>query len=425
MADDAGHRGNPDSSAKSGHDNERETIIRSQLKEGTLKLYELEKQLSPIDAIRVRREFIEQETSARLDNIGIFSIDIERVVKRNCENMIGTVQVPVGVAGPMLINGGYAQGSYYLPLATTEGALIASVNRGCSAITKAGGAEVRVLHDGMTRAPVFATDSVVHAVQVCDWVTAHHDELKAAAENTTSHGKMTGIVTFVTGTSVYVRLEFDTKDAMGMNMVTIASAKVADQIAQGTGARLIALSGNMCADKKPAAINGIMGRGRSVVAGIALSHELIEKVLKTDAKSLHEVNYRKNLVGSARAGAMGFNAHAVNVVAAMFIACGQDAAHSIDGSTCITTVDLTETGVYVAITLPSLPVGTVGGGTGVETQQECLKLLGVAGSGNPPGTNAKKLGEIIGAAVLAGELSLLGALATQHLARAHQQLGRG
>jgi hydroxymethylglutaryl-CoA reductase (NADPH) len=181
----------------------------------------------------------------------------------------------------------------------------------------------------------------------------------------------------------------------------------------------------MCTDKKPAAINGIMGRGRSVVAGVALSNELISSVLKTNAKTIYEVNYRKNLVGSARAGAMGFNAHAANVVAAMFIACGQDAAHSIDGSTCITTVDLTETGAYVAVTLPSLPVGTVGGGTSVETQQECLKLLGVAGSGTPPGANAKKLAEIIGSGVLAGELSLLGALAAQHLARAHQQLGRG
>ncbi|MDD1684399.1 MAG: hydroxymethylglutaryl-CoA reductase (NADPH) [Methanoregula sp.] len=400
-------------------------MILKRLKDGSLKLYELDTELAPVDAIRLRREYIAQETGAKLENIGIFSIDVERVVKRNCENMIGTVQVPVGVAGPVRVNGGYAQGSYWLPLATTEGALIASVNRGCSAITKAGGADVRVLHDGMTRAPVFATDSVAHAVQVRDWVAVHRDELKTVAESTTSHGKLTDIVTFITGTSVYVRLEFDTKDAMGMNMVTIASAKVADLIAQGTGARLIALSGNMCTDKKPAAINGIMGRGRSVVAGVALPDDLISSIFKTDAKTLAEVNYRKNLVGSARAGAMGFNAHAANVVAAMFIACGQDAAHSIDGSTCITTVDLTEIGAYVAVTLPSLPVGTVGGGTGVDTQQECLRLLGVAGSGTPPGTNAKKLGEIIGAAVLAGELSLLGALAAQHLARAHQQLGRG
>jgi len=425
MADDAGGRTGAGSGTRSGQDTAKDTIVINKLRDGSLKLYELEKDLSPIDAIRVRRKYIEGETGTKLETVGTFSIDIERVVKRNCENMIGTVQIPVGVAGPVRINGGHAQGSYWLPLATTEGALVASVNRGCSAITKAGGAEVRILHDGMTRAPVFATDSVTHAVQVCDWVTAHRDELKAAAESTTSHGKLSGTVTFVAGTSVYVRLEFDTKDAMGMNMVTIASAKVADLIADGTGARLIALSGNMCTDKKPAAINGIMGRGRSVVAGVALTNELISAVLKTNAKTLAEVNTRKNLVGSARAGAMGFNAHAANVVAAMFIACGQDAAHSIDGSTCITTVDLTETGVYVAVTIPSLPVGTVGGGTGVGTQQECLRILGVAGSGTPPGTNAKKLAEIIGSAVLAGELSLLGALAAQHLARAHQQLGRG
>ncbi|MDD4136495.1 MAG: hydroxymethylglutaryl-CoA reductase (NADPH) [Methanoregula sp.] len=425
MADDAERRTGQGSGAKSDQDRDGDIILLNRIRDKTLKMYELEKELSPIDAIRVRRRFIEQETGAALRNIGIFSIDVERVVKRNCENMIGTVQVPVGVAGPVLINGGYATGNYWLPLATTEGALIASVNRGCTAITKAGGAEVRILHDGMTRAPVFAAESVGQAAQVCDWVKEHYDELKAAAESTTSHGKLTDIVTFVAGTSVFVRLEFDTADAMGMNMVTIASAKVADMIARATGVRLIALSGNMCTDKKPAAINSIMGRGRSVVAGVALTNELISSVFKTDARTLFEVNYRKNLIGSARAGATGFNAHAANVVAAMFIACGQDAAHAIDGSTCITTVDLTETGAYIAVTLPSLPVGTVGGGTSVETQQECLKLLGVAGSGTPPGTNARKLAEIIGAGVLAGELSLIGALAAQHLARAHQQLGRG
>ena len=159
--------------------------------------------------------------------------------------------------------------------------------------------------------------------------------------------------------------------------------------------------------------------------GLALSHDLISQILKTDAKNLFEVNYRKNLVGSARAGSMGFNAHAANVVAAMFIACGQDAAHAIDGSTCITTVDLTDSGVYIAVTLPSLPVGTVGGGTGLETQQECLRILGVAGGGNPPGTNAKNWGRSLVPACLPVRSPLLGAIAAQHLARAHQQLGRG
>lgn len=423
MADDGGHRTPHGGDIVNNKD--MEAAIHTRLREGVIKLYELEKELSPLDAIRIRREYIEYETGTKLENLGIFSIDIDRVVKRNCENMIGTVQVPVGIAGPLLVNGEYAHGSYYLPLATTEGALVASVNRGCSAITRAGGAEVRILHDGMTRAPVFAARSIVHAKQVVDWVAAHTGELRAAAESTTSHGKLIEIVPFVAGTSVFFRMNFDTKDAMGMNMVTIASAKVSELIAQGTGARLVALSGNMCTDKKPAAINGILGRGRSAVAGVALSHDLISEVFKTDAPTLFDVNYRKNLVGSARAGAMGFNAHAANVVAAMFIACGQDAAHAIDGSTCLTTVDPTPSGVYVSVTLPSLPVGTVGGGTGIETQQECLNLLGVAGGGNPPGTNAKKLAEIIASGVLAGELSLLGALAAQHLARSHQQLGRG
>ena len=425
MAGDGEHQNNTGTPARVGTGRDEQVQVLAKLRSGTLKLYELEKSLAPLDAVQVRREFIESETNTSLEHIGAFSIDIGRVVERNCENMIGAVQVPVGVAGPVLVNGEYAHGEFWLPLATTEGALVASVNRGCSAIGKAGGADVRILHDGMTRAPVFAVESIVHAKQVVDWVETHRETLAGVAQGTTSHGKLTGIVPFVAGTNVFIRLEFDTKDAMGMNMVTIASAKIADEIAKETGARLVALSGNMCTDKKPAAINGIMGRGRSTVAGVALSHDLIARVFKTDAATMVEVNTRKNLIGSARAGAMGFNAHAANVVAAMFIACGQDAAHAIDGATCMTTIDLTPTGVYVAVTLPSLPVGTVGGGTGVGTQQECLKMLGVAGGGDPPGANARKLAEIIATGVLAGELSLIGALAAQHLARAHKELGRG
>ena len=172
---------------------------------------------------------------------------------------------------------------------------------------------------------------------------------------------------------------------MGMNMVTIASAKVADLIAEATGARLVALSGNMCTDKKPAAINLVRGRGRSVAAGVALPDALISDVFKTDAATLAEVNMRKNLVGSARAGSLGFNAHAANIIAGIFIACGQDPAHVVEGSSAITTVDVTPGGVYVAVTLPSLPIGTVGGGTGLDTQRECLALLGVAGGGYPAG----------------------------------------
>ena len=168
-----------------------------------------------------------------------------------------------------------------------------------------------------------------------------------------------------------------------------------------------------------------MGRGKTVAAGVFLTDAMVKEILKTDVKSLTEVNTRKNLVGSARAVSLGFNAHAANIIAAIFLACGQDPAHVVEGSNAITTVDPVEGGVYVSVTLPSLQVGTVGGGTAIETQNACLKMLGVAGGGDPAGANARAFAEIIAAGVLAGELSLLGALAAGHLARAHKQLGRG
>jgi hydroxymethylglutaryl-CoA reductase (NADPH) len=277
----------------------------------------------------------------------------------------------------------------------------------------------------MTRAPVFAAKNVVHAAAIARWVQDHVADLRTAAEVTTSHGKFLGASAYVSGTSVFVRLEFDTKDAMGMNMVTIASEKVAELIGDATGARIVALSGNMCTDKKPAAINTILGRGKTVVAGVHLDRDLIRDVFKTEPAAMAEVNYRKNLLGSARAISLGFNAQAANVIAACFIACGQDAAHVVEGSSCITTAEPTEEGLQVAVTLPALQLGTVGGGTGIGTQQECLQLLGVAGSGNPPGVHARSFAEILAAGVLAGELSLMGALAAGHLARAHKELGRG
>lgn len=395
------------------------------LKNGSLKLYALEKELPAGEAVRVRREYIEEVSGTPLPSIGSSTLPVGAAAERNCENMIGMVQVPVGVAGPLRIRGEYADGEYFLPLATTEGALVASVNRGCSAITGAGGADVRIFQDMMTRAPVFSTRSVVHAREVADWVAENHDLLKKAAEETTRHGKLTAISTSVAGTSLFVRLGFDTKDAMGMNMVTIASEKIAAVISEHTGARLVALSGNLCTDKKPAAVNVVLGRGRTVSAGVFLPDSLIGSVLKTNAASLHEVNVRKNLVGSARAGSLGFNAHAANIVAALFIACGQDPAHVVEGSSCITTVDPAEGGCYVSVTLPALPAGTVGGGTGLSTQKECLSLLGVAGGGDPPGSHARAFAEIVAAGVLAGELSLISAQAAGHLARAHKALGRG
>jgi len=397
----------------------------SKIRSGELKLYALEKNMPADEAVSLRRMYIEEETHADLSAVGKYTISIDRAVTRNIENMIGCIQIPVGVAGPILVKGEYAENSYWLPLATTEGALVASINRGCGAITKAGGAEVRILRDRMTRAPVFSAKSVSHAAETARWAEDNLLLLKIAAEETTQHGELIGLTTYTAGTSVYIRFEFDTKDAMGMNLATIASEAAAHIIEEETGAKLISVSGNMCCDKKPSAINVIEGRGKTISAGVFLSDELVSTVFKTNSATLIDVNTRKNLIGSARAASLGFNAQAANVIAAMFIACGQDPAHVVEGSNAITTVDAVEGGVYVSVTLPSLQVGTVGGGTGLATQNACLKMLGVAGGAENPGDNSKAFAEIVAAGVLAGELSLLGALGAQHLGKAHRQLGRG
>lgn len=390
------------------------------LRTGELKLYALEKYMEADEAVKIRREYIEEITGANLSSVGKYTIPIDRVVSRNIENMIGCVQIPLGTAGPLSVNGEYAKGSFWIPLATTEGALIASINRGCSAISKAGGADVRIFHDAMTRAPVFAAKNILHAADSVRWIEENFSAIKEAAEKTTYHGKLESISTYTAGTSVYVRMSYKTGDAMGMNMATIASEAASKIIEEATGLRLIASAGNMCCDKKPAAINAVEGRGKTVSAGVFLSDELIRTVLKTEAGLLIEVNMRKNLVGSARAGALGFNAHAANVVAALFLACGQDAAHVVEGSNCITTAEAVDGGVYVSVTLPSLQVGTVGGGTSVACQNECLRMLDCAGDGK-----AMKFAEIAASAVLAGELSLLSALAAGQLGKAHKELGRG
>jgi len=401
-----------------------ETVLEK-LRQGEIKLHDLERVLPVEEAVRIRRRYIEERSGTSLSALSSCALDLERAVKRNIENMIGCLHIPVGVAGPLLIHGEYASGMRFLPLATTEGALVASVNRGCSAITRAGGATVRIVDEGMTRAPVFACRDVQHVLECVRWVEGHMDEIREAAEATTSHGKLLDILPVVAGTSLFLRMRFDTGDAMGMNMVTIASEAAAGVVERGCGARLVSLSGNLCTDKKPAAINAILGRGKTVVAGVHLDDDLISRILKTDSDTLCEVNYRKNMLGSMRAGSLGFNAHAANIVAALYIACGQDAAHVVEGSSCITTVERAGDGVYAAITAPAIQVGTVGGGTGLDPQAACLGLLGVAGGGDPPGASARAFAEVVAAAILAGEVSLLGALAARHLARAHIQHGRG
>ena len=401
---------------------EKDELVE-RLESGELRLYELEEVADPSVAADARRSFIESQAGVSLETIGSFDFSADKA-QRNIENLIGGIQVPLGIAGPIDINGSYAEGSYHLPLSTTEGALVASVNRGCSVINAAGGSTVRIFKAGMTRAPVYRVEDAAAAERFITWVDDNESEIREVAESTTNHGELIGIDPYVVGDNVFLRFTYDTKDAMGINMVTVATRAAVDHIESSTDATLIALSGNLCTDKKPAAINAIEGRGYTVSADVIIPHDVVEERLKVPPEVLAEVNTRKNHIGSAKAGSYGFNAQAANVVASMFLATGQDEAQVVEGSNTITTVDPRDDGLYVSVTLASLEVGTVGGGTHLATQREALELIGLHGGGDPPGSHAKALAEVIAGATLAGELSLLGALGSRHLAEAHERLGR-
>lgn len=399
-----------------------EEEIITKLLNGELKLYEIDKfTKNTQEAVDIRRKFIEEKYKVQLENISHYSLDMGEALKKNIENPIGTIQIPVGLAGPLKLNGEHAQGDFYVPLATSEGALVASVNRGCSAITHAGGANVRITDDKMTRGPVIKTKSVIEALKVKKWIEDHFKELKKAAEVTTRHGKLLKIDPVVlVGRYLYPRFIYKTGDSMGMNMVTIATENALNLLTYKTGAHVVALSGNVCVDKKPSHLNMIEGRGKTLVAEALIPKEIIEQTLKTSTEAIVEVNTSKNLIGSAISGSMGFNAQYANMIGALFLATGQDEAHIVEGSLGITTAEDVNGDLYFAVTLPDVPLATVGGGTRLETARECLEIMDVYGSGK-----VSKFAEIVAGTVLAGELSLIGALAAGHLARAHKELGRG
>ncbi|MCM2324992.1 MAG: hydroxymethylglutaryl-CoA reductase (NADPH) [Candidatus Woesearchaeota archaeon] len=395
--------------------------LLDRLMKGEVKMHELDDLLPPEEAQELRLLFIEKKHGFSLPKISS-GIIASGSSKSNIENMIGSVQVPLGMAGPIRINGENARGDFFLPLATTEGALVASVNRGCHAINSSGGAEVVVLSNAQARSILFKAESVKRSKEFSLWVESNFSALKKIGEEGERFLEILDIVPYVIGLNIYLRIKASTSDAMGMNMITFAGKRIADYIVKDQAIRFISESGNLCVDKKPAAINLIESRGKRVLASVNLSEEVIKKVLKTDSRSLIDMNYRKNLLGSAASGSMGFNAHFANIIAAMFLSTGQDMAHVVDGSLGFTLVEEIEHGVNFSVTIPSLQVGTVGGGTGLPTQKECLMVLGCFGSGSPAGTNSLKLAEVVASAVLAGEISLLAALCTKDLSRAHKEL---
>ena len=399
--------------------------LAERVRDGEIRFHELEEHADADVAAAARRRLVSETTGADVGVLGEYAFDAADAHGSNIENMIGAVQVPLGVAGPVSVDGGALDGERYLPLATTEGALVASINRGCSVVNDAGGATARVTKSGMTRAPVFRVADVAEAEALVAWVRDNETALREAAESTTSHGELLDVTPYVVGNNVFLRFRYDTKDAMGMNMATIATREACDVIEAETDAALVARSGNLCSDKKPAAINAVEGRGRSVSADVEIPREVVEERLHTTPEAVAEINTRKNLVGSAKAGGLGFNAHVANAVAAMFLATGQDEAQVVEGANAITTAETTPDGdLYLSVSLASLEVGTVGGGTKLPTQAAGLDVLGVRGGGDPAGSNGDALAEAIAVGALAGELSLLAALGSRHLSSAHAELGR-
>ncbi|MFO8114660.1 MAG: hydroxymethylglutaryl-CoA reductase (NADPH) [Halorubrum sp.] len=399
--------------------------LAERVRDDEVRFHELEEHADADVAAAARRRLVSEATDADVEILGEYAFDAADAHGSNIENMVGAVQVPLGVAGPVSVDGGALDGERYLPLATTEGALVASINRGCSVVNDAGGATARVTKSGMTRAPVFRVADVAEAEALVAWVRDNEEALREAAESTTSHGELLDVTPYVVGNNVFLRFRYDTKDAMGMNMATIATREACDVIEAETDAALVALSGNLCSDKKPAAINAVEGRGRSVSADVEVPREVVEERLHTTPEAVAEINTRKNLVGSAKAGGLGFNAHVANAVAAMFLATGQDEAQVVEGANAITTAETTPDGdLYCSVSLASLEVGTVGGGTKLPTQAAGLDVLGVRGGGDPAGSNGDALAEAVAVGALAGELSLLAALGSRHLSSAHAELGR-
>jgi len=377
------------------------------------------------DTVEVRRKKIEKELHVLLPFISKGHIDETRASTRHCENMIGTTQVPLGIAGPVIfqtINSSHND-SVYIPLATTEGALVASINRGCKALGESGGAIVDVYTAGTTRGPVFYVKSISESKKLDVFLKKHFFTLQKIATSTSHHTILTNIVSRGVGQYRYVRFVYDTKDAMGLNMVTIATDAIVRYIEDNTGIPCLSLSGNYCVDKKPSWMNIIEGRGSTVLAEIVLPEHILRTTLKTTAQKIYEVWMSKCMMGSIMSGAMGHNAQFANVIAALFLATGQDIAHVGECSVGITTAEVRDNNLYMSVYLPDVMVGTVGGGTELGTQKEALQILRVYGGDD--GKNKQQFASIVGVAVLAGEISLLASLSEGSLAKAHQKLARG
>jgi hydroxymethylglutaryl-CoA reductase (NADPH) len=373
---------------------------------------------SKLDA---RWDILSFATNAREELLDERTRDQALTYAGHIENFIGTVKVPVGVIGPVRVNGAFAQGDYYVPLATTEAALVASYGRGAQLMTAAGGCAAVVTKSGVGRAPGFAFRTIYEAGQFIAWVLKSLPEIESIAASTSRFVQLTDTQVSLEGNHVYLFFEFHTGDAAGQNMVTIASQAICEFIARESPVqpRHTFLEVNNSGDKKSSAQSFLLGRGRSVTADVVIPAAAVEEGLHATPAMMAEY-FRMAVVGGSLSGTIGIQGHIANGLAAMFLACGQDVACVAECAVGITRIEETDDGsLYGSVTLPNLVVGTVGGGTALPSQHACLDIMGLAGDGH-----ANAFAELCAAVALGGELSIVGALVAHEFAQAHERLAR-
>jgi hydroxymethylglutaryl-CoA reductase (NADPH) len=371
------------------------------------------------DIIKARQDFITAETGAATTHISHMSLPPE-TLQGNIENPIGVTQMPLGLAGPLRVNGEHAQGDFYVPMATTEGTLVASYSRGMRILSAAGGVKTTIIERYMQRAPVFHFESARDARDFRNWLATNFDAVKAQAETTTSVGKLSHIEQYVVAKMCYTRFNFTTGDAAGQNMCSKAAQAACRWIEANYPAPMrFTLSGSIETEKKHSAINSLHARGARVIAEAVLPHDIMKQMTRADTRDMYRAR-QVSTTGALLVGASNNCVHPGNGVASIFIATGQDEANVTEAITGITYTELLPNNdLYWSITLPSLIVATYGGGTGLGSQREALEMMDCYGSGK-----VEKLIEIIAGAVLAGEISLASAVVSDEWVGSHDKHGR-
>lgn len=337
-----------------------------------------------------------------------------------------TAAIPMRVIGPVRLISQEIDAEIGIPLATLEKPLWPSVHRGARACTAAGGIRALVVDERMSRSVLVEADSAVTLHRILGELKSDLGTLQSIVAQTSRFAKLIELNAEIIGSQLYLRLEFLTGDAAGHNMVTLAAERLLDWILQTYPVlKYVSLSGNYCSDKKTSAVNGILGRGKNVVAEVTLSRQLCHRFLKTTPEKLVDINVKKNLMGNIAAGGLRTaNAHFANMLLAFYLATGQDAANIIEGSQGFVSAEVRDSGLYFAVTLPNIIVGAYGNGKDEPFVQENLALLGCHAPSDP-GYNARRLAIVAAAAVLCGELSLLAALTNRgELMQSHLRLER-